>query len=69
MSPISDSLERLASHHGIDILEVQEFWAERASIRQHLAGMTREIAEVAALDDVTAWLQERAARTGRRRAG
>ena len=56
MSPISDAIERLAETHKRDLLEVFEFWLERASIREYCAGMTRDAAEAAAVDDVRTWL-------------
>lgn len=52
MSPISDAIERLAASSGRDLLDLFELWLERASIREYCAGMGRDAAEEAALDDV-----------------
>jgi hypothetical protein len=35
---------------------VQEYWAERASHREFDANMTREDAELAAVEDVKIWI-------------
>jgi hypothetical protein len=55
MSPLSNSIESLAARYGVPVLEAQEHWAERAAIREHDGGMSREDAEAAALTDVEVW--------------
>jgi hypothetical protein len=53
MTPI----EELAKQHGVPELELLEFFLERAAIREYDAGMTREAAETAALEDARVWAQ------------
>lgn len=55
MSPLSDAIERLAARYGVPVLEAQEFWAERAAIREYEGGVSREDAEQAALGDAELW--------------
>lgn len=55
MSPISDAIERMAQRYGVPVLEAQEFWAERAAIREYDGAMTRDAAELAAVGDVELW--------------
>jgi hypothetical protein len=55
MSPLSTAIERFAADHGVPVLEAQEFWAERAAIREYDGGLSREAAESAALQDVEVW--------------
>ncbi len=52
MSPISDRIEALAELHCIDVLTLQEWFLERASIREFDAGIPRAKAEQLALQDV-----------------
>jgi hypothetical protein len=56
MSELSAAIERLAAESGAPVLEVQEYWAERASHREYDANMTREDAEIAAVEDVKIWI-------------
>jgi len=57
MSPTSDTIEALARRHGVNALEALEFFLERAAIREHDGGMTREAAEAEALKDLDMWIQ------------
>lgn len=57
MSPTSHRLELLASLHSRPVLEIQEFYLERAAIREHDGRFTRELAEQHALEDVERWLE------------
>lgn len=55
MSPTSEAIERMSARYGVPVLEAQEFWAERAAIREHDGGMARDDAETAALADLEIW--------------
>lgn len=55
MSPTSDQIERLAARYGVPVLEAQEFYLERAAIREYDGGLSRDAAETAALEDVEVW--------------
>lgn len=59
MSDISNRLEHLAELHCVPILTIQEWWAERASIREYDGGMSRADAERAAVLDVERELEGR----------
>lgn len=59
MIPISTQIENIAKQYGVALLEVFEFFLERASIREYEAGMPREDAERAAVGDVREWLEGR----------
>lgn len=48
----ASTIERIARESQRDILDVFEWFLERASIREYCAGMPRDAAEEAALDDV-----------------
>lgn len=56
MSPTSNAIERLAATRGVPVLEAQEFWAERAAIREYDGGVSREAAERGALEDLEIWV-------------
>jgi len=45
-------LQQLAARHGLSASVLFEAWAERAAIRQYLAGFTQRGAELWALGDV-----------------
>ena len=55
MGPLSDAIERMAARYGVPVLEAQEYWAERAAIREFEGGMSREAAESAAVGDTEVW--------------
>lgn len=57
MSPTSETIERLAARHGVPAPEALEFFLERAAIREHDGGMSREAAETAALEDLAVWVK------------
>jgi len=45
-------LQQLAARHGLSAAALFEAWAERAAIRQHLAGFGLRAAELFAIGDV-----------------
>jgi hypothetical protein len=45
-------LQQLAARHGLSTAALFEAWAERAAIRQHLAGFSPRAAELFAVGDV-----------------
>jgi hypothetical protein len=55
MSPLSDAIERMSVRYGVPVLDAQEFWAERAAIREYEGGLSRNDAETAAIDDTETW--------------
>lgn len=59
MSDLSNCIEALAELHCLDVLLVQEMWAERASIMEHEAGLSRAQAELLALADIESELEGR----------
>jgi len=59
MSPLSNQLEHLAETHCVNVLVIQEWWAERAAIMQFDGGMSRADAERLALADIQAELEGR----------
>lgn len=59
MSPLSNRLEALAELHCVDVLVIQEWWAERAAIREYDGNTPRHRAEQLALRDVEDELEGR----------
>ncbi len=57
MSPISESVERLARQHDAPVLSVLEYFLARAAIREVDGGMLRDEAELAAMEDCKVWIQ------------
>lgn len=55
MSPISEAVESLAARYGVPVLEAQEYYLERAGIRQHSGGMSESEADSAAIGDLEIW--------------
>lgn len=57
MSPMSDAIEKLARQHGVNACEALEYFLERAAIREHDGGMSRDEAEAEALKDLEIYIQ------------
>lgn len=51
----ADELERIAATSGRNTLDVLEFFLERAAIRQYDGSLSRDEAELGAMDDVRKW--------------
>lgn len=66
MGPTSARIESLCATHGVPVLEAQEYWAERAAIRQYDGGLSRDAAESAALGDLEVWAKLWTALRGRK---
>lgn len=60
------TLEKLAELYDRSLSDLEDWWKERAAIRQHDGGLTRDQAEQAALRDVEDELQGSQQRSVRR---